>query len=112
VERSGGVRRGLDWQRGLTVWALAGRHPEPRFDRKVLEHELPARPAGERRARTAARRWWRAQGHGQAISAAGGNVKQSGRDPGPPAARRARGEMPRELSAAEAEEIEKLGGAG
>jgi hypothetical protein len=39
-----------DWQRGLTVWELAGRRSEPRFDRKVLEHELPARPAGERQA--------------------------------------------------------------
>jgi hypothetical protein len=35
-----------DWQRGLTVWALAGRRSEPRFDGKVLEHELPVRPAG------------------------------------------------------------------
>ena len=38
-----------DWQRGLTVWLLAGRRSEPRFDRKLLEHELPA-PAGQRAA--------------------------------------------------------------
>lgn len=34
-----------DWQRGLTVWELAGRRSEPRFDRKALEHERPARRA-------------------------------------------------------------------
>lgn len=36
----------VDWdgQRGLTMWVLAGRCSERRFDRKVLEHELPARP--------------------------------------------------------------------
>ena len=45
-----------DWQRGLTVWVLAGRRSEPRYDRKVLEHELPARPArsGRRGPRHAA----------------------------------------------------------
>ena len=74
-----------DWQRGLTVWELAGRRSEPRFDRKVLEHELPARPAGERQARAAARRWWRTQGHAQALRAASGNARQLGRDPRPPA---------------------------
>jgi hypothetical protein len=74
-----------DWQRGLTVRELAGRRPEPRFDRKVLEHELPARPAGERQARAAARRWWRTQGHAQALRAASGNARQLGRDPRPPA---------------------------
>ena len=26
-----------DWQRGLTVWMLAGRHSEPWFDRMVLK---------------------------------------------------------------------------
>jgi len=26
-----------DWQRGLAVWALAGRRSEPRFDRRVRE---------------------------------------------------------------------------
>ena len=36
-----------DWQRSLTVWELAGRRFTSRFDRKVLEHELSARPAGE-----------------------------------------------------------------
>lgn len=60
-----------DWQRRLTVWALAGRRFEPRFDRKVLEYELPARPANERRARAAARRWWRTEGRTAALSAAG-----------------------------------------
>lgn len=61
-----------DWQRGLTVWILAGRRSEPRFDRKLLQHELPDRPASERRAQTAARRWWRAQGRAEALSAAAG----------------------------------------
>ena len=67
-----------DWQRGLTVWKLAGQRSEPRFDRKVLEHELPARPAGERQARAVARRWWRTHGHAQALSAARGNARQPG----------------------------------
>lgn len=53
---------GWDWQRSLTAWALTGRYPEPRFDGKVLEHELPTRPSGERQARAAARRWWRSWG--------------------------------------------------
>lgn len=74
-----------DWQRGLTVWELAGRRSEPRFDRKALEHELPDRPAGERQARAAARRWWRALGRAQAIRTASGNVRPPGRDPGPAA---------------------------
>ena len=34
-----------DWRRGLIVWVLAGRRSEPRFGRKVLERELPARVA-------------------------------------------------------------------
>ena len=59
-----------DWQRGLTVWRLAGRGSEPRFDHNVLEHELPTRPAGERQAQAAARRWWRTQGRSGALSAA------------------------------------------
>ncbi|HLI36987.1 MAG TPA: hypothetical protein VKV80_06555 [Streptosporangiaceae bacterium] len=63
-----------DWRRGLTVWELAGRRSEPRFGRKVLAHELPARPASQREARSAARRWWRAQGHAQALGAASGGV--------------------------------------
>lgn len=67
-----------DWQRGLTVWALAGRRSEPRFDRKVLEHELPARPPGQRQAQAAARRWWRAQGRAQAVDAAREDVKPPG----------------------------------
>jgi hypothetical protein len=37
-----------DWQCGLTVRELAGRRSEPRFNRKVLEYELPASPDGER----------------------------------------------------------------
>ena len=68
-----------DWQRGLTVWALAGRRSEPRFDRKVFEHELPARPTGGRQARAAARRWWRTQGHAEALAAARGSDSQPGR---------------------------------
>ena len=65
-----------DWQRGLTVWALAGRQSEPRFDRKVLEHELPARQAGGRQAQAAARRWWRARGRAEALSAARASARQ------------------------------------
>lgn len=60
-----------NWQRGLTVWALAGRRSEPRFDHKVLEHQLPALPADENRARRAARRWWRVQGRSAAVRQAG-----------------------------------------
>ena len=34
-----------DWQRGLTVWVLAGRRSEPRFDRKCLSMSCrPGRP--------------------------------------------------------------------
>lgn len=55
-----------DWQRHLTVWTLAGRVFESRFDRRVLEHELPARPAGQRQARAAAGRWWRTRGRAEA----------------------------------------------
>ncbi len=64
-----------DWQRGLTVWELAGRRSEPWSDRSVLEHELPARPASERRARAEARRWWRTQGRAEALSAARGSAR-------------------------------------
>jgi hypothetical protein len=60
-----------NWQQGLTVWALAGPRSESRFDHKVLEHQLPALPAGESRARRAARHWWRAQGRSRAVSQAG-----------------------------------------
>ena len=59
-----------DWQRRLTVWLLAGWRSESRFDRKLLEHELSARPGSERQARAAARRWWRARGRAEALSAA------------------------------------------
>lgn len=60
-----------DWQRGLTVWAVAGPPFESRFGHRVLQHQLAARPASEGRARRAARRWWRAQGRSQALSRAG-----------------------------------------
>lgn len=56
-----------DWARGLTVWALTGPRYESGFHRKVLEHELSARPASERQARAAAGRWWRTQGRSQAV---------------------------------------------
>jgi hypothetical protein len=58
-----------NWQRHLTVWALAGRPYEPQFDSKVLEHELPVQATSERQANAAARRWWRAQGRAQALAA-------------------------------------------
>lgn len=67
-----------DWQRGLTVWALAGRRVESRFDHKVLEHELPFRPSGERQARVAARRWWRARGRAQVFGAVRDDSEQAG----------------------------------
>ena len=65
-----------DWQRGLTVWALTGRRSEPRFDGKVLEHELPVRPASERQAQAAARRWWRTQGRTEALGAVRASARQ------------------------------------
>ncbi|MGH3226295.1 MAG: hypothetical protein ACRDPY_47745 [Streptosporangiaceae bacterium] len=68
-----------DWQRGLTVWALAGRRFEPRFDRKVLEHELPAWPVSERRAQVAARRWWRTRGRAEAFGAVKASAGQPAR---------------------------------
>ena len=58
-----------DWQRHLTVWATAGRLHEPHFDSKVLEHELPERPASARQAHAAAGRWWRTEGRTQALAA-------------------------------------------
>jgi hypothetical protein len=67
-----------DWQRGLTVWALAGRRSEPRFDRRVSEHELPVRPVGERQAQAAARRWWRTEGRAGALAADWGGDSQPG----------------------------------
>ena len=57
-----------DWQRGLAVWALAGRRSEPRFDRQGARAALPDRPASERQARAAARRWWRTRGRAEALS--------------------------------------------
>jgi hypothetical protein len=39
-----------DWQRGLTVWELAGRRSEPRFDRRLLNRELPASKTANRSA--------------------------------------------------------------
>ena len=58
-----------DWRRGLTVWTLTGRLSEPKYREKVLEHELPDRPASERQAQAAARRWWVKQGRAQALAA-------------------------------------------
>ena len=70
----------VDWnsQRHLTVWTLAGRRYEPQFDSKVLEHELPDRPASERQAHAAARRWWRTQGRTRALAALGESADQPG----------------------------------
>ena len=59
-----------DWRCGLTVWALGGRRDESHFAQQVLEHRLPAGPASEGQARRAARRWWRVQGHAQALGRA------------------------------------------
>ncbi len=59
-----------DWRCGLTVWSLEGRRHESHFAHKVLEYRLPARPPTEGRARRAARHWWRAQGHAQALGRA------------------------------------------
>lgn len=56
-----------DWQRCLTVWTIAGPRFTSRFDRRLLEHELAARPAGERQARAAAGLWWRTQGRSEAL---------------------------------------------
>ena len=67
-----------NWQRYLTVWTLSGRPAEPQFDSKVLEHELPDRPVGQRQAHDAARRWWRAEGRAQALAALGENASQPG----------------------------------
>jgi hypothetical protein len=65
-----------NWQSHLTVWTLSGRHYEPRFDSKVLEHDLADRPASQRQAHAAARRWWRAQGRAQVLSAVGEPASQ------------------------------------
>ncbi len=71
-----------DWQRGLTVWTVTGPRFESRFDRKILEHELPARPAGERRARAVAARWWRTHGRSDASgrSDAPGRSREQGQE--------------------------------
>lgn len=65
-----------DWQRGLVVWTLGGRPSEARFESKVLEHELTARPAGERQAQAAARRWWRTRGRAEALDAMASSAGQ------------------------------------
>lgn len=65
-----------NWQNHLTVWTLSGRHYEPRFESKVLEHDLPDRPASQRQAHAAARRWWKAQGRTQVLAAAGQSADQ------------------------------------
>ncbi len=67
-----------NWQRHLTVWALAGRTYEPQFDSKVLEHVLPVQPTSQRQANAAARRWWRAQGRTQALAAPRESTSQLG----------------------------------
>jgi hypothetical protein len=67
-----------NWQRHLTVWTLTGRHYEPQFDLKVLEHDLPESPADQRRAHAAARRWWRAQGRTEAVAASGESASPPG----------------------------------
>ena len=68
-----------NWQRHLTVWALAGRPYEPQFDSKVLEHELPVQPTSERQAQAAARSWWWAHGRTQALAALRESASQLGR---------------------------------
>ncbi len=60
-----------DWQRTLTVWTLAGPRFTSHFERRVLKHELPARPADARRAGAEAGRWWRAQGRSEALGRTG-----------------------------------------
>lgn len=58
-----------DWRRRLTVWTLAGRPTESRYGNKLFDHELPARPAGEREAQDEARRWWLREGRTRALAA-------------------------------------------
>jgi hypothetical protein len=70
-----------DWQRGLTVWAVTGPGPESRFDRRLLDHRLAGRPAGESRAQRAARRWWQQEGHSRALSQAGSVSRDSAAGP-------------------------------
>lgn len=81
-----------DWHHGLTVWTLVGPHYESRFAARVIEYQLPARPPTERRARRAARRWWRAGGRAQALDRAAAlahGEKPIGEDPDRGRARRA-----------------------
>lgn len=65
-----------NWQKHLTVWTLSGRHYEPQFDSKVLEHDLPDRPGSQRQATAAARRWWRAEGRNQVLGSVGESASQ------------------------------------
>jgi hypothetical protein len=60
-----------NWQRHLTVWSLSGRHYEPRFDAILFEHDLADSPGSPRKAHSAARTWWKAQGRSQAVAAVG-----------------------------------------
>lgn len=59
-----------DWQRSLTVWTVRGPRFPSRFDGRILEHELAARPVSERHARAAAGRWWRVRGRSEALERA------------------------------------------
>ena len=67
-----------NWQSHLTVWTLTGRPHEPQFDSKVLEHDLQARPTGQRQAHAAARGWWRTDGRPQALAAISESANQPG----------------------------------
>ena len=67
-----------NWQSHLAVWTLTGRPHEPQFDSKVLEYDLPARPASQRQAHAAARGWWRTEGRPQALAA----LSESANKPG------------------------------
>lgn len=64
----GGFAVNWDWQRGLTVWTVRG----PRFDLRITEHHLAARPSSESRARRAALRRWRVQALSRAEASASG----------------------------------------
>lgn len=57
-----------DWRQRFTVWTLAGRPSESRYVEKILDHDLPSRPSGERAAQAEARRWWNAQGHSSVLA--------------------------------------------
>jgi hypothetical protein len=67
----GGFAVDWDWQRGLTVWAVTGPASESRFDRRILQHHLAARPASQSGAQRAARRWWQEEGQSLAVGRAG-----------------------------------------